>query len=73
MPKQEVEEFFRVFKGERELLEIVEEHEEDRGAKVYGEVLRWVKKEKNRKGVKLRLFRPEDHFECEKEQVFTMC
>jgi hypothetical protein len=36
VPRQEVEDFYRAFKGDRELLEIQESHEEDRGETVYG-------------------------------------
>ncbi len=35
VPKEEVEEFYRVGRGDRELLEIEEGHEEDRGLSVY--------------------------------------
>lgn len=73
VPKGEVEEFYRSFKGDKELLEITESHEEDRGSKVYNMVIGWIKRQKNRKNMKLRLYRPVDMLDVEDEQIYSMC
>lgn len=55
------------------MVEIIESHEEDRGPRVYEEVVRWIKRMKSKKNTKLRIYRPIEIFCCEKEQVYSMC
>lgn len=58
VPKAEVEQFYKVYKGDKELLEISESHEEDRGPAVCNAIVGWIKRKRSRKNMKLRLYRP---------------
>ena len=55
VPAEEVLKFYNCSKGEREIIEISERHEEDRGRKVLEQGIGWVKKERSRRSGKIKL------------------